>query len=394
VQRLKRARTKPGHSCVALGVVCLLWAVVASAQVSISTLTEAQLGNIPGDKPAGLRTGYLQLNVDLTYGTLQAGVRNESYRTSETGRDYNEIVQRFVRYRRGPIELSVGSYYAIFGQGLLLHAYELPGVLTEDRGARRRYQLSRDMDGVLLRYHTRKVELALLRGSPLASDFPPGLRGIDRRQGTVSGGRMKLKPIPALDVGAGLLEIRSGGNEENAGTLFARIRLAPLLKHIGLSPYDAEIYGEYAQFEMDLSRWFSLDRDLPKALYASFNASRGGFGASFEYKDYRRFAFSTINNPPPLIREHEWYLLNRDTHEILADDESGTQLELSYGSLGGKIFTGNLTTYRRRGLPESGDDMDSWELFAQGDMPLSGYVDGQLFDIPPKKWTRSSGKSG
>ena len=368
-----------GRIGVALGVVCLFCVAVAGAQVSISTLSEAQLGNIPGDKPADLRTAYVQLNLDLTYGALQAGVRNESHRTSEIGRNYNELVQRFVRYHRGPIEFSVGSYYSIIGQGLLLHAFEQPGVITEERSARRRYQLARDLDGAQLRYHNRIVDLVLLRGSPLNSDFPPGLSGIDRRQGTVRGGRIELKPTPFLDLGTGLLEIESGGKEQNAGTLFARIRLGRFLERLGLRDSYTEIYGEYAQYDMDLARWFSLDRDLPRALYSSFTLGRGGFGMSFEYKDYRRFAFATLNNPPPLIREHESYLLNRDTHELLADDESGTQLEISYGFLGGQTLTTNFTTYKRRGDAGPGDDMSSWELFTQADLPLAAEVDGQLF---------------
>ena len=103
-----------------------------------------------------------------------------------------------------------------------------------------------------------------------------------------------------------------------------------MLARLGLTGVYADFQGEYAQRDVAFDRFFSLDRDLGRALYLAATLASGPWGLSLEYKDYEDFALEHINNPPPLIREHSAYLLNRITHDVLADDEQGYQAELSY----------------------------------------------------------------
>src|SRR5262249_50073801 len=50
---------------------------------------------------------------------------------------------------------------------------------------------------------------------------------------------------------------------------------------------------------------------------------------SAEWKDYTRFRLG-YNDPPSLVREQSFVLLNRTTHVLDADDERGYQIEGSY----------------------------------------------------------------
>jgi len=351
----------------------------AFCQISLSTLSEIQVGNIPDQDPAKLRTAYSQINFDYTAAGFQAGLRSENFTASQSGRNYGEIVQRYVHYRRASFAATAGHFYTIFGNGLLLHAFELPGVITEVRGSRRRYQISRDLDGVQLRYRRADLDFLVLRGTPVDSDLPPGLAGVDRRQGRVQGGAVAWSPRTYIETGLGLVQFKAGGVDDLGADLYARLRLTPLLDHLGLEEVYGDLYGEYAQRDAELDRWFSLDRDLPRALYLSSTWTQGAWGLSLEYKDYEDFLIANANNPPPLIREHEAFLLNRITHDLLPDDETGFQTELSYAFASGQMLTTNYTRAKRRNEPGTDDDDTLWEFYIQGDTPLNAALDAQVF---------------
>ena len=354
-----------------------------AAQLHLTTITEIQQGNLPGKSPSDLRTAYHQMNLDYTAGDLRFGLRGEGFAASRSGRDYGHLAQRFVHYRRGRLQLEAGHFYAILGSGLLLHAYELPGVVTQERGSRRRYQLTRDLDGFHLRYRWSQVDLRLFQGTPVDSGLPPGLEGVDRREGTIRGGGLLLRPLDLTEVGIGAMHAQRGGEEELDITTHIRLRLRPGAAY-------AEIYGEYAQRDATLDRWFSLDRELPRALYLSTTATWGPWGMSLEYKDYRDFLIVDVNNPPPLIREHDAFLLNRLTHDLLPDDETGSQLELTRSFPGGQTLIANLTDATRRQLRGNDDDEKLRELFLQFDSPLGEslyarfFVDRTRSQIPRK----------
>ena len=363
----------------ALALLLVYRPVPAEAQLHLATLTEMQRGNLPGKSPGGLRTLYHQLNMDYAGDGLRLGLRGEGFTASRSDRGYGHLAQRFVHYRRGRLQLEAGHFYAILGSGLLLHAYELPGVITEGRGSRRRYQLTRDLDGFHLRYRRPQVDLRLFHGTPVASDLPPGLEGVDRREGSIQGGGLLLHPFDLADVGLGAMHAERGGEEELDITTHIRLRLVPLLERLGLEEIYAELYGEYAQRDAALDRWFSLNRELPRALYLAATATWAVWGMSLEYKDYRDFLIIDVNNPPPLIREHDVFLLNRITHDLLPDDETGMQLELTRSFARGQTLVANLTDATRRQLPGREDDEELRELFLQVDSPLGESLYGRFF---------------
>ena len=344
----------------------------AIAQLHLATVTEMQQGNLPGKSPNDLRTAYHQMNLDYAAGDLRFGLRGEGFAASRSGRNYGHLAQRFAHYHRGRLQLEAGHFYAILGSGLLLHAYELPGVITQERGSRRRYQLTRDLDGLHLRYRWSQANLQLFHGTPVDSGLPPSLKGVERREGTIRGGGLLLRPLDLAEVGIGAMHAERGGEEELDITTHIRLRLRPGASY-------AEIYGEYAQRDAALDRWFSLHRDLPRALYLAATATRGSWGVSLEFKDYRDFLIVDVNNPPPLIREHDAFLLNRITHDLLPDDETGMQLELTRSFPGGQTLIANLTGATRRQFPGDDDDEKLRELFLQLDSPLGESLYARLF---------------
>ena len=365
---------------VTLSVLLAAPAIDAQEHLYLSALTEVQVGNLPDRSPRDLRTIYPQLNLAYTASGFQAGLRAENFGTDASGRNYNHLAQRFVRYNRGGLRVTAGHFFSIFGNGLLMHAFELPSVITQDRGWRRRYQLTRDLDGLQIGYKWDRTEVTLLRGTPVNSALPPGdLGGSERRDGTVQGGSLEVHPIDYLSGGIGLLQVQAADGDKLGATVHGRWRLAPLMQRLGVTDVYADLYGEYAQRDLETDRWFSLDRDFPRALYLSSTVTAGPWGLSLEYKDSWDFLISEINNPPTLIREHEAFLLNRDTHVLLAADESGIQTELSYYFTGGQAVTANFTRAERRQGPGTADNMDLQALFLQATSPLGEDLSGQLW---------------
>ncbi len=355
-------------------ILVFIWLLAAPlhAELSLSTLTEGQVGNLPGAKPSDLRTMYHQFSLDYALADLRVGVRGETFGASAASRNYAQLLQRFASYRRSGFEATVGNFYAIVGSGLLLHAFELPGVITEVRGSRRRYQIVRDLDGVQVRYRAKWAEVLLLRGAPISSNLPPGLAGVERRPDVLHAGSLQLKPHPRFDVGVSAIRYPAGRRRETSVSCNARWRL-------GLAGVYADVQGEYAQRAVELDRFFSLSRDLGRALYWAATLAAGPWGLSLEYKDYQDFALEHINNPPPLIREHSAYLLNRITHDLLADDEQGYQAELSYALPSGQTIAANATRATRRNDPGAADDNVLCAFFVQMDSPAGQNADVQLF---------------
>lgn len=64
------------------------------------------------------------------------------------------------------------------------------------------------------------------------------------------------------------------------------------------------------------------------AFYGNLNYSMNKIGFSLEWKNYQNFLIASgINEPPALVREHSYLVLNRSTNVLLPDNESGVQFE-------------------------------------------------------------------
>jgi len=293
----------------------LLLTRLLSAQINGSNQAVYQLGNQPDRLPANRANLFDQLNLRYNSGSLSLGLRAEIYKT-DSPFEYNRISQKFVGYKTGNLSLRLGNFYEILGRGLLLRSYELPGVVYEDTGTQQRYGFYKDVEGLSLRYENDFFRAKALAGRPLDFSRPPKQGRSGRRRQFVQGGEVNVLINDAFNPGA--LYLRSdiaGQTHEYNG--------------LNMDGYwgDFQYYAEYVQNGANSGGNFSLGRNGAHAFYTSLNMILDWITLSFEYKDYNNFTL-VFNDPPPLVREHTYTLLNRSTHSIEPNNESGYQLEV------------------------------------------------------------------
>ena len=324
--------------------ICVGW---VDAQLSITSLTEAQRGRVPGEDPESFSNVYEQFNVDYSTANLQAGGRFEVYRASVDNRSLTFLSQRYVTWSNGPLQVTGGNFYGILGRGLTMRAFDLPGVVLESTLFRQRYTNTQDMEGGMASWSDDTFEIKALAGRPVAGDIPPGYPdsistfdkliglGSDRRQDWVAGGELSVRPIPELKIGGTVVNIRPDGAENSyAWSWLAGLDLTPAFAQIGLSDVYGDVYGEFGRREKFSSEGHGR--------YVGGNIGIGALGLSVEYKDYDNFDL-LANDPPQLILEHTAYLLNRNTHVLQTLNESGYQIEAVYPIPGFATVTGNVS---------------------------------------------------
>jgi hypothetical protein len=318
-------------------------AALADSDVRINfyNLLEEQVGNLPDTDPVDLASTYNQLNLGLIYRDIELGLRGEFFNSSypQDGYAAFPFTQRYARWHGDGWEATAGNFYAILGRGLTFRAFELSGVINEDHSYRRRYALSRDVDGVYFRGGPDRAEVTLLHGRPLVNDFPPGNGDLNQRGPEVTGGQIKLRLNSSLSAGA--THLSRYRFENDLSSVFVEFNPAPILERLGLGALFVDFYGERAVAGRDIAS--PLGSSDARASYMMSNIIYGDFGLSVEYKDYRNFLLG-INDPPSLIRENYWTLLNRSTHVLRADGETGWQFELLYNLPGDHLLTANYST--------------------------------------------------
>lgn len=315
---------------VALAWPAALTAQPAGTSISVTNLMEAQSGNTPFTPPTNRFGFYDQLNLDVTTGEVRLGLRFEADHSSEDQFTYDEITQRFAEWAGPRIRVRVGNFYTILGRGLIHRSFELPGVVLDQPGLRSRYGPSRDVDGVLLEGSAGPFRAIGFSGAPNGGDVSPGLEpeGLERYVGQVSGLELSATPWPNARLGTAYTRVGTASNQRELGTAF--IDVDPLLL-AGVGGLQLPLYLEYARENATAGEWtsFSTADSVPHALYAGANLIRGAFTLSAEWKDYAGFRLGT-NDPPSLVKEHSWQLLNRATHVLNATLEQGFQVEGSW----------------------------------------------------------------
>jgi hypothetical protein len=327
------------------------WSGNAAAQLSLGNLAEYQVGNLPFDRPADLTTFYNQLNLSYHWRDWRAGFKLERFQRPLKDKDYTEFSQRSLRYSRGNFEAAAGNFYEIIGRGLLLRSYEIPGTLLENLGQRVRYGFYRDLDGALLKYQSERLELKLLRGKPLLNTFPPSFSADLRRRHLLEAIESKLRLVSSWTLGGAYLRDHLEGQVQKLGSVSVA----------GNLPHNIQIYSEFAQRLDRLgakNRYFDLSDRSAHAFYSSFNFTAGPFGMSAEFKDYSKF-FLEYNDPPPLVKEHPYAVLNRSTHFIEPNNETGWQMEIFFNTKPGHTAILNWTRTDSRPF-ENNNRFEEW----------------------------------
>jgi hypothetical protein len=308
----------------------------ARAQLSASNLMEAQSGNHPHFSQLDRTDLYNQLNLDWTFDPLRVGLRfeiNENSGSPMSEPGYREFTQRYAEWTDPALRALIGNFYTILGRGLIHRSFELPGVVLEQVGIRSRYGPSRDVDGVLLESRRGPVEALLFGGRPNAGTYSPtGAEfGLERYQGQLAGGQLAARVWRDARLGAAYLR-QTNDQGGRVGEFASGFLDADLLRLVGVGEASLPLYFEYALRSPSLDRWFRFDTgdEEASAMYVGTNLLWGPLALSAEWKDYSGFRSGLYNDPPSLVREHAFTLLNRNTHLLDADDEAGYQLEGSW----------------------------------------------------------------
>lgn len=357
----------PGMVLVLAGVLSAsaasaqIWGDEEAGYLQASNLMEYQVGRDPSSEEEESTRLVDQFILDYTRGALRLGLRYEFFRRSpdDAGApaSYDELTQKYAEWSRPELTVRVGNSYAILGRGLLFRAFELPGVIRDTSFPKARYAESRDLDGVVITGRAGPAELKLLSGRPVASPELPysDLDYIQRRAGDLSAARIRLEPVGGLRFGASYVRSEVFEFEEQGGLdLELQVdRLVPALADAGVG---FRAYAEYAGRQWQpFVDGFTTDDGTPHALYSAFELSYGTWGASFETKLYHQFALR-VNDPPSLVPEFGDRLLNRATHVLDPNDETGNQV-----SVQGALPRGWTTRFDYSDAVGRRDVLGSWE---------------------------------
>ncbi|MGD9488301.1 MAG: DUF6029 family protein [Calditrichaceae bacterium] len=297
-------------------VLILFTGAITSGQISVSNRLEYQLGNIPDSGQPAHYNLYNQMNLDYRYNNFSAGLRTESFEVTNDDHRYNQISQKYIKFQNNHFQIRLGNFFDILGRGLLLRTYEIPGVTFEDIGTRQHYGFFKDIEGVSAGYTGDFFQAKVLYGKPLDLTRPPTNDRDLRRPNLLQAGEINFSLGNLMT--PGLLYLRQ--DYQNEITEFGGFNLS------GNGISGSQYYVEYVQDLDDANDPFRLGTESRHAFYSSVSFSYNRISIIAEYKDYHEFTLN-FNDPPQLVREHSFILLNRSTHSVEPQDERGFQLE-------------------------------------------------------------------
>jgi hypothetical protein len=112
----------------------------------------------------------------------------------------------------------------------------------------------------------------------------------------------------------------------------------------GVLPFKINHYSEFVQKTNQGSKLFRTQKEDSYGAYVSLSKSFQSLGISFEWKDYHNLIIGKgISDPPTLVKEHSYKLLNRSTHVSDLGDERGYQIEMYYNLKNDWMLTFNTS---------------------------------------------------
>ncbi len=295
---------------------------------------EFQLGNLPYENDTDYSTSYNQTNLYYNSGDFSFFGKLEQFFTPDEQHNYFDLTQRRIQFQDDQFRVRVGNFYETLGRGLLLRSYDIPGSVFEDEFERTRFAFFRDLEGVALDYTSDRFEIKGVRAQPLFNPLPPNFKPDSlRRPDLVEGIQVNFYATDDLSIGAIIMRTNSNTADfREFGSLMIDYNLNP----------NIQLFSEYA-FDLDNALSFNSNADS-FGLYLGSNFYYGGFGGSLEYKNYSNLRLgSGYNDPPSLIKEHTYPVLNRSTHVLDTAGETGFQSEVYYNFDDGHNITLNYT---------------------------------------------------
>jgi hypothetical protein len=238
-------------------------------------------------------------DLNWTYDFYNLGLRYEAHQPDDWGETYQELSYRYFQLSSEFIELTFGNYYAMFGRGLILRSYE-----------NRDLRHDNNLDGVKGILDLDGHALTLLWGTPRGK--------YERINDPLFGADAKITASDWITLGGSYLRT------DITGVGFFQLYGG----NLGFAFPHLDFYAEYARKNNPSEKFEEKDGN---GFYLSSNLYWSGFALSLEYKDYERFEFThgevTYNNPPSLVKEHAYTLLNRHSYVLKLHDEKGFQVQ-------------------------------------------------------------------
>ena len=333
------------------------------SQFNGTNLMEYQYGKVPGDTNA-ISTLYDRTVFNYNYKDIKAGLALEQFYTRYDNRNYIKPTQYYLQYSKDFMDIKAGNFYETIGRGLLLRSFEIPGAILEDLSYRSRSYFQRDVIGVSTRLRYKDLSVKLLYGKPLNNVFPPSQPDSLRRTDKIAAVAPEYT-FAKQTLGASLLNLKNS----NKSTLYGMFTSSGII---------SQYFSYYSELAKDLSN-YSLSDFSDKAayaMYASINLSINNLGVSAEYKSYKNFSLGAgINEPPALVKEHSYKVLNRSTHVLQPINESGYQIEAFYTFADLSTLTLNNTI----AVNNLNDKFVFQEYFAEYDFSIKDNLDAKIF---------------
>lgn len=343
--------------------IILVYADLLYSQISGNNLLEYQYGKIPGDSSA-ISTLYDRANIDYSYKTLRAGITLEQFYTGFKERNYIKPTQYFLQYTTDLLEIKAGSVYETMGRGLLLRSFEIPGAILEDLSYRSRHYFHRDILGLSTRFRHKNFSAKILYGEPLNNVYPPSQPESTRRTDIITAAYSEYT-FGKQTAGASVLHLKN----ESGATYYGMTTLSGVI---------TESLSYYTEFAKNLSDYSLSDfsDQASYAIYTGINLTFNNIGISAEYKNYKNFLLGAgINEPPALVKEHSYKVLNRSTHVLQPTNESGYQVEFFYMFADQSTLTLNNTI----AVNDLNEKFVFQEYFTGYDFTISENIDIKLF---------------
>ena len=314
-------------------------------QVDMQTYQKDSLIGAPEVPEKTLLNSYA--NLTYTKGNFTAGIRYEAYMNTLMGYDAryngNGIPYRFLSYNNEGLEVTAGSFYEQFGNGLILRAYEEKTLGYDNAfdGIRVKYQLYK---GVSVKALVGKQRLFFAQGQGI-------VRGID---GEINVNELITKMNEAktqIILGGSFVSKYQPDKDpvyklpENVGAWASRVNI---------SNGGFNINGEYAYKINDPSADNSFIYKTGNAILISTSYSKKGFGILLNAKRIDNMSFRSdrnaslidlnINYLPILTKSYTYSFLNFYPYATQSNGEMGAGGEIMYKFKKETLFGGKYGT--------------------------------------------------
>jgi len=336
---------------------------ISHAQLSGNNLAEYQYGRLPNDT-SSMSTIYNRLVANYTYKSFKAGATLELFQTPFNGGSYVKLSQFSLQYKKKPFEVKIGNFYETIGRGILLRSFEIPGAILEDLSYRSRHYFNRDILGISARFQHKNFQTKIIYGSPLNYVFPPTQEINDRRPDSIAAVYSEYSYKQQI-FGVSAMKHSNSGIDKYFLMSTVSGNISPEFS------YYTEIAKNISDFAIS-----DFSDQASYAIYSGVNLAINNFGLSAEYKNYKNILIgSGINEPPALIKEHSYKVLNRSTHVLQPLNETGYQVELFY------TFPdlSTLTFNNSMAINNFGQKFIFQEYFLEYDFSLSDKHDIKVF---------------